>query len=107
MAGALGPPVMAGGSSRSFPVPSGGCGIPSTAAAYVLNVTAVPANGYLGYLTTWPTGQAKPLASTLNSWTGTVMPNMVVVPAGVSGAISIYVTDATDVFFDINGYFGQ
>jgi hypothetical protein len=29
------------------------------------------------------------------------------VPAGTSGDIGIYVSDPTDVLFDINGYFGQ
>jgi len=46
------------------------CAIPAAATAYSLNVTAVPDTDYLGYLSTWPTGSAQPLVSTLNSWTG-------------------------------------
>ena len=102
--GAFGPPSMAAGTQRSFPIPSSNCGIPATAAAYSLNFTVVPP-APLGYLTTWPTGKAMPNASTLNSYTGTVVANAAIVPAGTGGAISIYVNGATDVLFDINGYF--
>jgi hypothetical protein len=53
----------------------------------------------------WPAGLATPNVSTLNSYTGTVVANAAIVPAGTNGAISIYVTDISDVLFDINGYF--
>ena len=43
--GPLGGPALSGGTARSFPVQSGLCGIPPTAVAYSLNVTAVPING--------------------------------------------------------------
>jgi len=102
--GQFGAPSMAGNTSRSFPVPSSACNVPAAAEAYSLNVTAVPADA-LGYLTTWPTGVARPLASTLNSPAGTVVANAALVPAGTGGAISIYVSDPTDVLFDIGGYF--
>jgi YD repeat-containing protein len=102
--GAFGPPTMVGGTTRSFPVPSSGCGIPSTAAAYSLNFTVVP-QATLGLLTTWPAGQAMPSVSTLNSYTGAVVANAAIVPAGSSGSINVYVSDTTDVLFDINGYF--
>jgi hypothetical protein len=59
----------------------------------------------LGYLTIWPTGQNQPTISTLNSYDGRVKANAAIVPAGVSGAVSVYVTDTTDVILDIDGYF--
>jgi hypothetical protein len=59
----------------------------------------------LYYLTAWPTGVSQPLVSTLNSFDGTVVANAAIVPAGTSGAISIYVTNQTQVILDINGYF--
>jgi len=101
--GAFGPPSLTGGASRSFPIPASSCGIPSNAKAYALNVTVVP-TGFLGYLTTWPTGQPQPYVSTLNSYTGTVVANAAIVPAGTDGAISVFVTDKTDLIIDINGY---
>ncbi len=103
--GMFGGPTMQAGQSRAFPIPAAGCGIPSTASAYSLNATVVP-RGYLGYLTTWPTGVTQPVVSTLNSPTGKVVANAAIVPAGTSGAISVFVTDPTDAVLDINGYFG-
>lgn len=101
----FGPPFIAGGTTRSFALPSGPCGIPGTAQAYALNVTVVP-HGNLGYLTVWPTGQSRPGVSTLNSLDGRVKANAAIVPAGSSGgAISVFATDDTDVVLDINGYF--
>ena len=101
--GPFGGPSIAGESSRSFVIPNSACGVPSTAAAYSLNVTVVPRAG-LGYLTVWPTGVAQPVVSTLNS-DGRVKANAAIVPAGTSGAISVYATDTTDLVLDINGYF--
>ena len=93
-----------GGTSRNFTVPQlGGCGIPATAAAYSLNVTAVP-HGSLGYLTIWPDGETQPLVSTLNSPDGRTKANAAIVPAG-NNAVSVYVTNTADVILDINGYF--
>jgi hypothetical protein len=102
--GPLGGPIMESGTSRSFAIPSGSCGIPSTAAAYSMNVTVVP-DGPLDYLTAWPTGEAQPQVSTLNSFDGTVVANAAIVPAGTAGAVSVYVAGQTHVILDINGYF--
>jgi len=102
--GAFGGPVIAGGTSRDFFIPNSSCGIPSSAAAYSLNVAVVP-RGSLGYLTVWPTGQPQPLVATLNSVDGSIKSNAAIVAAGVNGAISVYVTNTTDVILDINGYF--
>ncbi len=102
--GAFGGPVLAAGSSRSFTIPSSACGIPSSATAYSLNVTVVP-NGSLGYISMWPTGQAQPFVSTLNSLDGRIKSDAAVVPAGTGGGVSVFATDATDVILDINGYF--
>ena len=102
--GALGGPFLAANTSRDFPVRSSACGIPATAAAYSLNVTAIPHNS-LGYLTAWPTGQPQPLASTLNASTGAVTANAAIVSAGSRGAVSIFVSDDADVILDVNGYF--
>jgi hypothetical protein len=102
--GAFGPPSLAAGATRAIPVPSGACGIPVTAAAYSVNATVVP-HEPLGLLSLWPAGQSQPGVSTLNSYTGTVVANAAIVPAGTGGAINAYVSNATDLVIDINGYF--
>ncbi|HXN46454.1 MAG TPA: hypothetical protein VN893_07420, partial [Bryobacteraceae bacterium] len=102
--GPFGGPEMGAASTRSFPIPASGCNIPATALAYSMNVTAVP-DGALSFLSAWPAGSARPLVSTLNSFDGRVVANAAIVPAGTGGAISIYVTDQTQVVLDINGYF--
>jgi hypothetical protein len=102
--GPFGGPTPASGSTRNFTIPNSACGISSTAAAYALNVTVVPHQS-LGYLSMWPTGQQQPLVSTLNSLDGRVKANAAIVPAGTAGAVSVYVTDTSDVIMDINGYF--
>ena len=101
--GSFGGPELAGGTARDFAIPSSVCGIPSNAAAYSLNVTAIPDSG-LGFLSIWPAGQTQPLVSTLNS-DGRVKANAVIVPAGTNGGVAVYVSDPSHVILDINGYF--
>ena len=102
--GPLGGPSLTGYTSREFPILSSSCGIPATAQAYSLNVTAVP-HGALGWLTAWPSGQTQPTVSTLNSSTGAVTANAAIVPAGSGGNVSVFVSDSADVILDVNGYF--
>ena len=61
--------------------------------------------GPLGYLTIWPTGENQPIVSTLNSVDGRVKANAAIVPAGYQGAVSVFVSNTTDVVLDIDGYF--
>jgi len=103
-ANGLGAPYLHGGQSRSFSVRASPCDIPPEAEAYSLNFTAVPM-GQLGYLTTWPTGQPQPLASTLNSYTGVVTANGSLLAAGSNGGINVFATHDTHVVIDVNGYF--
>jgi hypothetical protein len=67
--GPLGAPEMTAGQTRTFPLLSGTCGIPSAAQAYSLNFTAIPL-GQLPYISVWPAGQGQPTVSTLNDLTG-------------------------------------
>jgi hypothetical protein len=98
-------PALSGGGTRNFTIPqSANCNIPSTAAAYSLNVAVIP-NGPLGYVTLWPAGQTQPLVATLSSIDGRVRSNAAIVPAGPGGTISVYASNATDLVMDINGYF--
>jgi len=102
--GPFGGPLISTGTTRSFTIPSGSCGIPATAQAYSLNVAVVPST-VLGYLTVWPTGQMQPQVATLNSLDGRIKSNAAIVPAGTNGAVSVYSTNDTQVILDINGYF--
>jgi hypothetical protein len=102
--GTFGGPMLAGGGSRSFPVPQSACGIPATAKAYSVNVTVVPSGG-LDYLTAWPTGQTMPVVSTLNSYHGAVVANAAIIPAGTNGSLNFFATQNTHLIVDINGYF--
>ena len=103
--GAFGPPAIAAyGTARQVPIPTSACGIPVTAGAYSLNITAVP-SGPLSFLVAWPAGQPYPMVSTLNSPSGDVVANAAIVQAGASGAIQLIAGNATDVVIDINGYY--
>ena len=105
--GTFGGPAMSAGMIRAFPLSQGSCGLPGTPGgqAYSLNITVVPQSA-LGYLSTWSTGETQPVVSTLNAENGQVVANAAVVPAGGAGSIDVYVTNATDVVIDTNGYFG-
>src|SRR5207302_2231001 len=102
--GPLGGPFIPGGGTRTVPVLSSFCGIPSTAAAYSLNVTVIPRVFFLGYLTVWPTGLPQPNVSTLNSIDGSVLADAAIVPVGTGGSINVFVQQDADVVIDINGY---
>jgi alpha-tubulin suppressor-like RCC1 family protein len=74
--------------------------------AVVLNVTAInPSAGT--YLTVWPTGQPRPLASNLNVPPGDTRANLVTVKVGTGGKVSVY-NDAgtTDIVADVSGWYG-
>lgn len=101
--GAFGGPILAGNTSRDFAIPAASCGSFASAQAYSINVTVVPSGG-IGFLSVWPSGQTRPVVSTLNS-DGRVKANAAIVPAGSAGAISVYTSDPTHVILDINGYF--
>jgi N-acetylneuraminic acid mutarotase len=102
--GPLGGPYVKAGTTRSFPVDTT-CGIPTSATAYSLNITALP-HGPLTYITAWPQGQSMPLASVLNALTGTVVANAALIPAGSpNGGVSVYASNDTDLVIDADGYF--
>ena len=100
----VGDSMIAPRTSRDIAVPSSGCGIPSTAAAYSVNATVIP-RGIFGYLTLWATGQAMPVVSTLNAMNGAITSNAAIVQAGANGGISAFHSDAAHLLIDINGYF--
>ena len=103
----LGPPFLTGGQERQFPILNATttCNIPATGvAAYLLNFSVVP-HGSLFYMTVWPTGETRPVVSTLNDIPGQVIANAAIVPAGTGGSVSVFPTNDTDLVIDISGYF--
>ncbi|MDX1984128.1 MAG: hypothetical protein SFV51_27885 [Bryobacteraceae bacterium] len=95
--------AISGGSARAFPI-AGHCGVPASAKAFSLNITAVPLEP-VSYITIWPTGEQQPFTSLLNSWDGRVVAAATIVKAGTNGNVSIYTTHQSHIIIDINGYF--
>jgi uncharacterized repeat protein (TIGR03803 family) len=105
-AGPLGGPYLSGAHERDFPVLQSSCGLPNSAVAYSFNFTVVPrTSAGVAYLTVWPQGQSRPVVSTLNDLTDTIVANAALVPAGVGGGVATYATNDTDLVVDVNGYF--
>lgn len=92
------------GVTRSLGV-AGVAGVPGSVSAVVVNVTAVSPTA-TGYLTLWPSGAARPLASNVNFVAGETSPNLAVVPVGSGGDISVFNSaGSTQVVVDVVGYF--
>ena len=81
-------------------------GIPAGAVtAVVLNVTVTEPTGS-SFLTAWPAGDARPLASNLNFGPGQTVPNLVVVKVGPGGKIDLFNNaGSTHVVADVAGWY--
>ena len=80
-------------------------GVPlSGVSAVALNVTVTEPSA-LGFLTVFPSGNSLPLASDLNFEAGETRPNLVIVQVGAGGRVTLYVSSATHVIFDVEGWF--
>ena len=91
------------GGSLSLNVTGGS--VPADATAVALNVTVTDTTAD-SFLTVYPAGDARPLASNLNWVAQETVPNLVIVPVGAGGQVTFY-NDAgyTDVVVDLQGYF--
>jgi len=82
-------------------VPASGVG------AVALNVTVAGATA-AGYVTAWPTGSGRPLASNLNFVPGQLVPNMVIARVGSGGKVSLFNSSGnTQLVVDVVGWFAQ
>ena len=80
-------------------------GVPANATAVVLNVTAADSPGPESYLTLYPTGTTRPVASNLNFVAGQTVPNLVMVRVA-DGKVTIYNNlGSTNVIADIQGWY--
>jgi hypothetical protein len=80
-------------------------GVPSTATAVVLNVTATDAQG-TGYLTVYPFNVPLPPSSNVNYVAGQSIPNVVVSGVSPDGRVKIFASADTHVIVDVAGWFG-
>jgi hypothetical protein len=70
-----------------------------------LNLTATNTTA-AGFLTAWPSGTPRQTTSNLNFNAGQNVPNLVVVPVGANGMVSIYnFAGTTDVVADVVGWY--
>lgn len=80
-------------------------GIPTTAKAVSLSLTATNIRGH-GTVLAYPSGVARPAASTLNPVTGRTVANFVTSGLGSGGSLTLYNGSQTlDLFADLTGYF--
>lgn len=80
--------------------------VPPSAAAAFLNVTVVNPSAP-GFITVWPCGIDRPLASNINFVAGDTIANGVIAPLGAEGAACLYSSVDTDVVVDVAGWFEE
>ncbi|OLF07599.1 hypothetical protein BLA60_27185 [Actinophytocola xinjiangensis] len=79
--------------------------VPESATAVVLNLTGVSPTAAT-FLTMWPTGAARPVASNVNLAAGAVNPNLVTVALGDDHIVSLYNNAGTiTVHADLAGFY--
>jgi serine protease len=81
-------------------------GVPASGvSAAVMNVTAVNPTAS-SFLTVFPAGATRPVVANLNFVAGETLANLVTVPIGTQGAVTIYNhIGSTDVVVDVEGYY--
>ena len=92
------------GTTRTLAVAGHG-GVPATATAAVLNVTATDSDAG-SFLQVWPTGATRPNSSNVNFAAGETIANLVVVGLGTGGQVSFFdAVGSTHVVADVVGYY--
>lgn len=99
---------IAAGTFRPLQV-AGKCGVPTTAEAYALNVTAVPA-GPLARMVAYPSenraDQPVPISYTVTMPRGNLpTAASTIVAAGPARTTNVWTSDRSDVILDVTGYF--
>ncbi|CAI3803143.1 hypothetical protein [Pseudarthrobacter sp. MM222] len=85
---------------------AGANGIPANVSAVVFNLTVTAPQSF-GFVTAYASGTARPNASNLNFSTGQTVPNLVAVPVGSDGRVSLFnrSTGSSQLIADVAGYF--
>ncbi len=79
--------------------------IPATATAVAINITAVASTADT-FITAYPTGADRPVASNLNPRPGRVIHNAAQLPLGDDGSIDLFnLAGSTELVIDVLGYF--
>ncbi|MEO5680803.1 MAG: hypothetical protein ABIS47_14170 [Acidimicrobiales bacterium] len=92
------------GVSREVAVTGVG-GVPSGAQAVALNVT-VTGTSAGGYLSVWPAGQSRPVASSLNWSAGQTIAHAVTAKVGTAGQVAVFnEAGSAHVVVDVVGYY--
>jgi hypothetical protein len=60
-----------------------------------------------GFVTAWPAGRARPLASVLNLAPADTRANLVVVAPGAGGSVSLFSSGGADLVVDVAGYWTE
>jgi glucose/arabinose dehydrogenase len=82
---------------------AGRAGVPASAAAVILNVTADAAEDD-GFVTVHPTGTGRPNASNLNYKQGQTIANAAIARVGAGGQICLYTFGSTHLIVDVAGW---
>jgi LPXTG-site transpeptidase (sortase) family protein len=99
-----GTPRPGAGTTVRVPV-AGRFGVPATALAVVVNVTATDAAA-AGFLTVYPGASTRPNVSNLNvAGPGATLANLATVPLGTDGAIEVFTERGTHVIVDLFGWY--
>jgi hypothetical protein len=95
--------VRAGGSVTQLIVTGRG-GVAANASTVVLTVTVTQPVA-AGFITVFPCGTPRPLASNVNFAPGATVANTVVSGVGTAGQVCLFTNVNTDLVVDVNGYF--
>jgi uncharacterized repeat protein (TIGR01451 family) len=104
--GTFGGPALVAGADRVFPL-FGSCGIPSTARALSVNLTATQPTAQ-GNLRLYPAGTPLPLVSSINYVAGQTRANNAIALLNGLGELAVRCTQASGTvhfILDLNGYF--
>src|SRR5438067_1179206 len=100
------PPGPVGPNTEITAVVAGGSAVPSGASSVIVNATVTQGTAP-SYLTVYPAGLPRPLASNLNFAPSQDIPNLVIVKVGSGGNAKIYNNNGqVHVILDAVGYFG-
>jgi 2',3'-cyclic-nucleotide 2'-phosphodiesterase (5'-nucleotidase family) len=94
--------IVTAGSTLMLDVAGRG-GVPEDASGVVLNLTATDASG-IGYVTAWPCGTERPVASSANFTPDAAAPNAVISGIGADGQVCLYAGESdVHLIADVNG----